>query len=104
LSITPPVSLQGHEIAITEWTRVLSVPGHKITAFDQDLLVNYCLVFEEEQAIAIHIMEAIADMPNIEQMQKRLRDKRKLLTTLARSLYVTPPQIKLIDSALDAVR
>lgn len=95
LSPESPNALQGHEIAKAEWTRVLNLPGHKITAFDENLLVQYCLVLEEEQGWKKFITEEIADNPRItkrqiESLRKRIRDKHKLLLTLARSLYVTP--------------
>lgn len=95
LSLTPPVSLKGHEIASAEWTRVLSIPGHKITRLDESLLTQYCLVVEEEQAWKLFLLKEISDTPHIhprqiESLKKRICDKHKLLLLLARSLYVIP--------------
>lgn len=51
LTLKPPVSLNGHKIAIATWKRIvglyLEVEGKIATSFDTDVLVKYCILEEE---------------------------------------------------------
>jgi hypothetical protein len=51
LPVRPPASMRGHEPARKHWTRLIGlyaeVDGVIATAFDQDLLIKYCLILEE---------------------------------------------------------
>lgn len=125
LSKTPPLLLQKHKQARETWKRLLKlyseVDGTIATAFDEDLLVNYCLAEQELDQLMtlrayIHKLwntqtkllgklkptletledysEALAQanklMQRFQGMDARLDGKRKLLHTIAQSLYLTP--------------
>lgn len=51
LSVKPPAELSGHARASKIWKRIMSLYGETkgeiITAFDENLLVRYCLSLEE---------------------------------------------------------
>ena len=51
LLVRPPANLKGHITARKHWTRLIGlygeVDGVIATAFDQDLLIKYCLILEE---------------------------------------------------------
>ena len=51
LTIKPPAALKNHKCASAVWTRIVGLyfetEGKIITAFDQDVLIKYCLAEEE---------------------------------------------------------
>ena len=51
LTIKPPMVLKGHKIAPIVWKKLVklyaSIEGKIATPFDEDLLVQYCLLIEE---------------------------------------------------------
>jgi phage terminase small subunit len=68
LTTTPPGALNGHAQAKEVWKRTiglyLETKGEIITAFDQDLLVKYCLAEEELKQLAA-IREAVLGIWNV---------------------------------------
>jgi hypothetical protein len=103
LSSELPIALQGHAIACQVWAGVLSSPGLKITAFDERLLITYCLVIEEENKLR-EIYPSLEEQAIQQDTQlqrqirksrslldKRISQKRKLALDLAKSLFLDPP-------------
>ncbi len=111
LSPKLPIALRGHVIASQEWDRVLRSPGLKITALDESLLIQYCLVIEDEQDLKSictgyettikQLQETSQDkqlqrlirkaQSAIRKMKKRICGKQKLAQDFAKSLYLGPP-------------
>ncbi len=56
ITVKPPAALKGHAHASATWKRILSLfnetKGTIVTAFDQDLLIKYCLAEEELNELA----------------------------------------------------
>jgi phage terminase small subunit len=124
LKIAAPASLKRHVAAKATWKRIVSlyfeVEGQIVTAFDQDLLVKYCLLEEEcvwlegirrdveaeyrickanakragrgaDLKIYFSAVEQMnALLARLQGMDARLDGKRKLVHALAQSLYLTP--------------
>ncbi len=126
LSTEPPPLLQKHRTARGVWSRLmelyLGVQGTLITAFDQDLLIVYCLL--EEECIWLEGKRAEVDqlsrrvnklmatkekakqldgetytallqqysglLTRVQGLDARLDGKRKLIHSLAQSLFLTP--------------
>ena len=125
LSAKPPASLKGHKPAAATWRRIIRLydetQGTIITAFDTDLLVEYCLAEEEllellelrdeiknlwishlrvmakinpkgEDLKAYYdaLAQANALLQRFQGMDARMDGKRKMIITMAQSLYLTP--------------
>ena len=122
LTARVPAPLYGRKRAAETWRRLIGLYDELdapiVTAFDQDLLITYCVVLEEildelpalkETAIATYhnIEQRMRGMENedalfkltgelikllkeIKGIDARLDVKRKLLHTLQQSLYITP--------------
>lgn len=123
----PPPKLSGHKMASMLWKKIVelydSIDGKIATAFDEETLINFVLLWEEcEWLISIRgkvdkerasVEKMIAKKPEIKDDAKmknylnllaqysallarlqgldaRLDGKRKLMHTLAQSLYLTP--------------
>jgi len=121
----PPAALTGHKTASAEWTRLVSLyyetKGEIITAFDEGVLIKYCLAEEELIQLAelravifktwnIHLKwlnqfkpkgdqikdylgalaQANALLQRFQGMDARMDGKRKMIITMAQSLYLTP--------------
>jgi len=61
ISETPPSALKGHPHAAATWRRLiglyLNVDGNIVTAFDEQLLVTYCKLIEEELNLESKVKE-----------------------------------------------
>jgi phage terminase small subunit len=125
LTDKPPAELTGHKRATAVWKRLIKIYGEVeasiATAFDQDLLVKYCLLeqecltmqsirdatLDESTALAKQIKTWKLKFDNVKDyialleqknallsryqgLDARLDGKRKLLHSLAQSLYLTP--------------
>ena len=125
ISKEPPSVLKGHKYASAVWVRLLElylgVDGTIISAFDEDLLIKYCLGEEEifelmtlrteiKQLWTKHsailaklnpkpdqlkdyfkaLEQANALLQRFQGIDARLDGKKKLLHSLAQSLYLTP--------------
>ena len=124
LGLKPPPALTAHKRAQRTWMRLIKlyeeVDGTIATAFDEDLLIQYCLLDEECDDIAKlraavlteynDLKKQIKKKPRAEEMKEhlamleqknallaryqgldaRLDGKRKHLHTLQMSLYLTP--------------
>ena len=125
LTTSPPESLKQHKHATATWRRLIELyaetKGEIITAFDQDVLVKYCLAEEElielfalraeiKKLWETHskwlsklkpkgdqikdylsaLQQANALVQRFQGMDARLDGKRKLIFSLAQSLYLTP--------------
>jgi phage terminase small subunit len=77
LSRKPPKLLNGHKVASTTWTRVVSlyfeIDGKIATAFDSDLLVKYCLL--EEEVIELSDLRVVIKKEWQEQLKQAKRIK-----------------------------
>lgn len=78
LSTRPPARLKGHNIASEAWTRLLklykAIDGELANAFDESLLIDYCMVIEEEQELSntfALMKDQINDMQKIADVLKR---------------------------------
>jgi phage terminase small subunit len=125
LSSNPPKMISSNKTAAATWARLIGlyseVEGTITTAFDQDLLIKYCLL-EDECIKMAGLRDAIlkdyntvanqmsklkpkgeeikqyfkcleqvnALLARYQGMDARLDGKRKLLHSLAQSLYLTP--------------
>lgn len=125
LTLKPPAALTGHKVASATWTRLLRLydetKGTIITAFDEDVLIKYCLAEEELTELAglrrvifqtwnTHLKwlnqfkpkgdqikdylgalaQANALLQRFQGIDARIDGKRKLIFSLAQSLYLTP--------------
>ncbi len=125
LTTRPPDRLKGHRAAIEVWKRLIGLyaetQGTMITAFDEDVLVKYCLAEEDLQELFLlraqikklwtahtrllktlkptaknlkeyfgALMQANALLQRYQGMDARMDGKRKLVFSLAQSLYLTP--------------
>jgi len=125
LSLKPPAALKGHAPASKTWIRMVGLyfetKGKIITAFDEDVLIKYCLAEEEllelfemrseiKKTWKIHLkwlnnlkpkgdqikdylaalQQANALLQRFQGMDARFDNKRKLIFSLAQSLYLTP--------------
>ena len=125
LTRNPPAELAKHPQAGKTWKRIVGLyfetKGTIITAFDQDVLIKYCLA--EEELLELFAMrkqikelwnthskwlkklnpknedlkkyldalaQANALLQRFQGMDARMDGKRKLIFTLAQSLYLTP--------------
>lgn len=125
ISKTPPSALKGHARGSATWRRLVGLyfetAGTIITAFDEDLLIKYCLAEEELDELfklrsdikklwTTHnkmlgemrptaetirdyfgaLSQANALLQRFQGMDARMDGKRKLVVTMAQSLYLTP--------------
>ena len=124
LALKPPAALSGHKHAARTWMRLIKlyeqVDGTIATAFDEDVLIQYCLLDEEcldIAALRAAVFEEYTDLkkqikkkPRAEEIKEhlalldqrnallaryqgldaRLDGKRKHLLSLQMSLYLTP--------------
>lgn len=126
LSTAPPPLLQKHRVARGVWSRLvqlyLGTQGTLITAFDEDLLVKYCVLEEEciwlegkraeVDKVAARVNKLLANkekakqidaesyvallqqysslLTRVQGLDARLDGKRKLIHSLAQSLFLTP--------------
>jgi hypothetical protein len=123
LSRTPPLALRGHISARQHWKMLIGlygeVEGVIATAFDQNLLIKYCLILEEcDWLMGIRtkieksytsantkltklktddlenyykaLSQVNALLTRLQGFDARLDGKRKLALALEQSLYLTP--------------
>ncbi|MBI5933277.1 MAG: hypothetical protein HY867_06180 [Chloroflexi bacterium] len=130
LTLRAPAPLTGHPAASATWKRMIALQNQTkaaqdgkpiITAFDEDLLVKYCLLEEEVLELAkmrkqmrtdweenqkaakkikpkaetlktwVQMWDVVNGMfQRFQGMDARLDGKRKLLHSIAQSLYITP--------------
>ena len=120
LPLKPPPILKGHKLATETWKRVVKLydetEGKIATSFDQDVLVEYCMVKQEiswlfelrgdveneyknvkrsasrikDPGEKVKLLEVSAALlARLQGFDARLDGKRKLLHSLAQSLYLT---------------
>jgi len=108
LTQKPPAQLLGHHVAWSHWKRLIGlyqeVEGKVVTAFDVDLLLDYCLVIEELRV----------DLPKLQNMlmatYERLDEKSKdvvddeTLFKLTRELSNLAARIQAMDARRDRKR
>jgi len=119
-----PAEIKGHKYAVEIWRRLMQlyaeIIAEVVTAFDQELLVSYCLTLEQIVELdflraaafemwrglnkkmkafekrgkteeALFISESVNNLfGNIVKLDARVDGKRKLAHQLAQSLYLTP--------------
>lgn len=94
LSRKPPARLRGHKIASAAWTRLIdlydAVDGQIVTAFDQDLLITYCMVLDEAQELRDLIVSG----------KKLVDDFQKQARKFMRENELEPRQVQKIESLI----
>jgi hypothetical protein len=82
LSIKPPASLKGHKIASEAWERLLSlyavVDGEIVNAFDENILISYCLLIEEEKEFDGIFIRVKKHIDFLQRMMLKLKTNRSL--------------------------
>lgn len=123
ISAKPPAMLKGHKIACAVWTRTIKLYGETqgtlITAFDETLLMRYCLAVDDlswwkglrdevektyraakkklanaktddMQAYYNALSQVNALLARLQGFDARLDGKGKYILSLEQSLYLTP--------------
>jgi phage terminase small subunit len=97
LPSTPPRALDGLRVAQETWRRLIrlyrSTKGTIITAFDRDVLIEYCRSCQELAELRIlrkNLMKGGKDIDLLLQVDARLDRKATRLDGLRSVLYLTP--------------
>lgn len=108
LTAKPPESLKGQVLASKRWKRLIElyseVEGVLVTSFDEDLLVNYCMVYQELHADLPKLHAAL--LKTYERLDKRSQrvEDEDLLIELSKQLTLLAKEIKGLDARKDAKR
>jgi hypothetical protein len=101
LTTKPPARLKGHKIASELWKRLLSlyavVDGEIVNAFDEDILVSYCLLIEEEKEFDGIFIRVTKHIDFLQRMMVRLKKNRSLSAKDIKKFQ------RLIDRARDSL-
>lgn len=108
LRVAPPPSLRGHKEAWKVWKRLRelydSIDATIATAFDEDLLVQYCLIYEE---VFVELPSVRDDVKTfIEQTKTRIEtiEDPQLVYKMTVELSRLYEKYKAYDARLDAKR
>jgi phage terminase small subunit len=108
LTLKPPEMLGGHKIAAVRWKRLIElyseVEGTLVTSFDEDLLANYCLIYEELRDDLPKLRAAmLKTYMRLDKRSQRVEDEN-LLVELSKQLTQMMKEIKALDARKDAKR
>ena len=108
LTAKPPEVLKGHALAAKRWKRMIDlyneVEGKLVTSFDEDLLANYCLIYEELHGDLPKLLAVmIKTYERLEKRSQRIEDEN-LAIELAKQLTQMMKEIKALDARKDAKR
>lgn len=114
LALKPPMSLNGHKPAAEIWKRVIGlyreVDGIIATAFDEGLLVNYCILKEEclwleKKRGEVDAKSTVLDKQiNAFTKKKLTDDDYKTLYKLYKQYNVLNTRVQGLDARLDGKR
>jgi hypothetical protein len=111
LPLAPPRALTGHAAASKVWRQMLALYEELeaviVTALDQDILVEYCLLMEQVQEIDKLRTSALKAAKNAQDAYRAMRRKRKEPRDLAKfqdALNETYELIAKLDARSDAKR
>lgn len=111
LSRKPPATLHGHKTATATWKRVVSlyyeVEGQIVTAFDEDILVKYCLLEEELLDLAKRRKELLDAFDHAKAAAKRIKpspDNLKEYVAMWKTVNGLSARAQGLDARLDGKR
>lgn len=108
LTVAPPAALKGNTIAAARWKRLIAlyneVQGDLVTAFDEDQLANYCMLYQELNDDLPKLIAAMRKTyERLDKRSQRVEDET-LLLELAKHLTQMMKEIKALDARRDAKR
>jgi phage terminase small subunit len=112
LTVKPPPVLDGHKHAQTVWKRIVSLyfetDGTIVTAFDESLLADFCLVIEDYQTLVDLRSSLLTEVQRISReidaWQKKKVKKLKDFISLSEQRNATLARYQGFDARLDGKR
>ena len=108
LTQKPPAQLLNHHVAWSHWKRLIGlyqeVEGKVVTAFDVDLLLDYCLVVEELRVDLPKLQNML--MATYERLDEKLKDVEddETLFKITKELANLAARIQAMDARRDRKR
>jgi phage terminase small subunit len=108
LSQKPPAQLFGHHVAWAHWKRLIGlyqeIEGKVVTAFDVDLLLDYCMVIEELRVDLPQLQKML--MVTYERLDAKTKDVEddETLFKITRELSTLAARIQAMDARRDRKR